>query len=106
MKSSDPSDGMEWKAMQRLLQKPPRHWDQTDVVQWLEAIGMSQYKDDFLDGNIDGRTLLSLRAHDLHDLGVTKSFHMRKMMKELQDLKKVNAVFPLFVLYVSISFLV
>ena len=43
--------------------KPIGQWVVEDVLQWLEEIGMSQYRDSFRDNAIDGEELQTL-THD------------------------------------------
>ena len=82
----------EWQTVRTLLTKPPGHWNAQDVGHWLSQIGMDQYTENFKDDNVDGRTLLSMNAGDLRDLGVSKKGHLRKMEKEMDDLKKRDDV--------------
>ena len=40
-------------------------WDEEDVSQWLEGIGMAEYIPIFIQRNVVGRELLRLRRSDL-----------------------------------------
>jgi len=71
-----------------LLQKPPSQWTNDDVLEWLEHVGLPQYQDNFKDQYIDGRQLIQLKTQDLKDVGVVKQVHVRKMVRELKDLKR------------------
>jgi len=85
-KSSD----SEWANVRTLLTKPPGHWSAEDVGHWLSTIGMDQYSDNFKDDNVDGKTLLAMNNDDLRGLGITKKGHQRKLLREIEDLKKIN----------------
>jgi len=80
----------EWRMMYTLLQKPPRLWNENDVNKWLEHIGLSQYIDNFKNGGINnGENLLLIKSsQQLKDLGISKSAHIKKLLKELDDLRK------------------
>merc|ERR1719244_358854 len=76
----------EWKMTYKLLSKTPAKWDNQDVNMWLSHIGMEQYQEDF-DG-VDGNMLINMKnQRDIKDWGVQKNAHVRKMMREIKDLK-------------------
>eukprot|EP00490_Sorites_sp_Unknown_P012118 CAMPEP_0114696204 /NCGR_PEP_ID=MMETSP0191-20121206/72277_1 /TAXON_ID=126664 /ORGANISM="Sorites sp." /LENGTH=703 /DNA_ID=CAMNT_0001993519 /DNA_START=998 /DNA_END=3107 /DNA_ORIENTATION=- len=78
-----------FKQVQMLLSKPPGKWNNEDVAMWLNSIGLSQYQDKF--DNVDGNMLISMKnKKDLKGLGVEKSAHIRKMIREIKDLKNRN----------------
>merc|ERR1719244_670292 len=76
----------EWKMTYKLLSKPPSKWDNQDVNMWLSHIGMDQYQEEF--DNVDGNMLINMKnQRDVKGWGVQKSAHVRKMMREIKDLK-------------------
>merc|ERR1719361_2405186 len=61
-------------------------WDNQDVNMWLSHIGMDQYQEDF--EGVDGNMLINMKnQRDVKDWGVQKNAHVRKMMREIKDLK-------------------
>merc|ERR1711997_1040584 len=69
----------EWKTTYKLLSKPPSKWDNQDV-------GLDQYQEEF--DNVDGNMLINMKnQRDIKDWGVQKNAHVRKMMREIKDLK-------------------
>ena len=44
---------------------PILDWDVHDVGQWLDSIGMVEYKENFMSNDIRGRELLNLNRQDL-----------------------------------------
>merc|ERR1719384_507351 len=84
-KSNNKSDE-EWKMTYKLLSKPPSKWNNEDVNLWLSHIGMEQYQEEF--DNVDGNMLINMKnQRDVKDWGVQKNAHVRKMMREIKDLK-------------------
>merc|ERR1712190_247142 len=76
----------EWKTTYKLLSKPPSKWDNQDVSLWLSHVGMDQYQEEF--DNVDGNMLINMKnQRDIKDWGVQKNAHVRKMMREIKDLK-------------------
>lgn len=62
---------------------PPqvRDWNVDDVGRWLDSLSLSQYKQAFDEGAVDGEFLLELRPEDMSDvLGVTHKLHVRKIV--------------------------
>lgn len=62
---------------------PPqvRDWSVDDVGRWLDSLALSQYKQAFDEGAVDGEFLLELRPEDMSDvLGVTHKLHVRKIV--------------------------
>lgn len=84
--SKDKSDA-EWKLTFTLLSKPPSKWKNEDVNMWLQHIGMNdKYGDNF--ENVDGNMLINMKnAKDLRNMGVQKNAHIRKIQREIKDLK-------------------
>jgi len=84
-RSQNKSDD-EWKMTYKLLSKPPSKWNNEDVNLWLSHIGMESYQEEF--DNVDGNMLINMKnQRDLKDWGVQKNAHVRKMMREIKDLK-------------------
>jgi len=84
-RSANKSDE-EWKMTYKLLSKPPSKWNNEDVNLWLSHIGMDNYQEEF--DNVDGNMLINMKnQRDIKDWGVQKNAHVRKMMREIKDLK-------------------
>ena len=49
----------------RCVHAEVEQWNEDDVRQWLEGIGMAEYTSTFIQRNIVGRELLKLRKSDL-----------------------------------------
>ena len=57
-----------WNLMAKiklLIAVPILDWDVHDVGQWLDSIGMVEYKENFMSNDIRGRELLNLNRHDI-----------------------------------------
>ncbi|KAG7267704.1 hypothetical protein CRUP_020257 [Coryphaenoides rupestris] len=68
--------------------KPVELWSKGDVADWLESLNLAEHRDAFLDNEIEGAHLPSLRKEDLIDLGVTRVGHrmnIERALKLLQD---------------------
>ena len=50
-------------------------WSITDVCDWLEHLGLSQYKETFTENDIEGKHLPDLSKDELKELGVKKLGH-------------------------------
>merc|ERR1712038_1165496 len=84
-RSANKSDE-EWKMTYKLLSKPPSKWNNEDVNLWLSHIGMDNYQEEF--DNVDGNMLINMKnQRDIKDWGVQKNAHVRKMFREIKDLK-------------------
>ena len=57
-----------------------------EVGEWLEAIGLGEYKSVFADNCIEGETLVSMTKSDVKELGVEKVGHRVKLDKEIKKL--------------------
>uniref|UniRef100_K3WQ57 SAM domain-containing protein n=1 Tax=Globisporangium ultimum (strain ATCC 200006 / CBS 805.95 / DAOM BR144) TaxID=431595 RepID=K3WQ57_GLOUD len=69
------------KAKLQPLPPEVRDWNVDDVGRWLDSLSLSQYKQAFREGAVDGDFLLELRAEDMSDvLGVTHKLHVRKLL--------------------------
>ncbi|KAJ3594146.1 hypothetical protein NHX12_006478 [Muraenolepis orangiensis] len=68
--------------------KPVELWSKGDVADWLDSLNLAEHRDAFLDNEIEGAHLPSLRKEDLIDLGVTRVGHrmnIERALKMLQD---------------------
>ncbi len=71
-----------------LLQRSPRTWDVRDVADWVEYIGMSQYRKKFLHHCIDGPLLLGLTDAELKfELGVGPFGHRAAILQAIASLE-------------------
>lgn len=61
-------------------------WSSSEVGEWLEAIGLAEYKAVFAENCIEGETLVSLSKADVKELGVEKVGHRVKLDKEIRKL--------------------
>ena len=57
---------------------PILDWDVHDVGQWLDSIGMVEYKENFMSNDIRGRELLNLNRQDLK---VRQHYRIRNITK-------------------------
>jgi class 3 adenylate cyclase/predicted ATPase len=63
----------------------------TDIAEWLESIGLSEYAQRFAENGIDRSVLGDLTEQDLKDLGVLLG-HRRKLLRAIAELE--NAATP------------
>ncbi|CAK4076018.1 unnamed protein product [Aphanomyces euteiches] len=69
------------EAMKQPFPNAMRDWSMDDVQRWLDVLSLSQYKQAFKEGAVDGALLLELRPEDLSDiLGVTHKAHILKIL--------------------------
>lgn len=61
-------------------------WTVDEVADWLVAIKMSDYKNDFLENEISGEHLIALTKDDLGELGVKRLGHKMTILKAVQNL--------------------
>lgn len=61
-------------------------WTAEQVGDWLEQIGLGEYKAVFIDNCIEGETLISMSKADIKELGVEKVGHRVKLDKEIRKL--------------------
>jgi SH3/ankyrin repeat-containing protein len=59
-------------------------WSKADVADWLESLNLAEHRDAFLDNEIEGAHLASLRKEDLIDLGVTRVGHRMNIERALK----------------------
>lgn len=60
------------------------------VLQWLDDIGLVQYKQIFSKNSIDGRMLHRLTTHDLNALHITNEYHIYSLRSGIRLLRKCN----------------
>lgn len=65
-----------------------KSWGTTEVVAWLESLQLSEYKDNFIQHDIQGQELLSLSRRDLRDLGVAKVGHIKRILQAVQEIQQ------------------
>ena len=59
--------------------------------EWLDAIGLPDYKEVFADNCIEGETLISMSKSDIKELGVEKVGHRVKLDKEIKKLTPADS---------------
>ncbi|XP_064634514.1 liprin-beta-1-like isoform X5 [Lineus longissimus] len=64
--------------------------DHNWVTQWLDDIGLPQYKDQFVEARVDGRVLHYLTVDDLLQLKVTNALHHISIKRGIQVLRLNN----------------
>ncbi|KAI5735718.1 hypothetical protein M8J77_021821 [Diaphorina citri] len=60
------------------------------VLQWLDDIGLVQYKQIFSKNSIDGRMLHRLTTHDLNALHINNEYHIYSLRSGIRLLRKCN----------------
>lgn len=69
------------------------NWTITDVSRWLDTLSLSQYKDAFREGAVDGEFLMELRPEDMSEvLGMTHKLHVRKVVLARNKLLPLSAL--------------
>ena len=61
----------------------------TNVLQWLESLGLGQYRKAFADNAIDASALRDLTERDLKELGVVPVDHRNKLLRAIEQLREV-----------------
>ncbi|XP_076750115.1 liprin-beta 1 isoform X3 [Xylocopa sonorina] len=79
---SEKSDGAEFFGSDKM--------DNAAVLRWLDDIGLSQHKEAFQAGKVDGRMLHRLTTEDLLNLGVTAQLHAASLRRGIQVLRELN----------------
>ena len=59
-----------------------------DVREWLDSIGLAQYADDFVEGDIDWEVLRQLDHEVLKELGVSSPGHRLRILKAVSSLNE------------------
>src|SRR5690349_2457530 len=57
-----------------------------DIGAWLNGLGMGQYRQAFLDNDVDQTLLPQLTSDDLKDLGVASLGHRKKLLEAIAGL--------------------
>ena len=57
-----------------------------EVVQWLEEIGLGEYKELFEKEGVNGSLLAELEMDDLEEMGVSKKYHRKKLLTKFKEL--------------------
>ncbi len=65
-----------------------------DVAAWLARLGLGEYAPAFATNHIDAKTLASLTAEDLRELGVTSLGHRKKLLEAIAELARQPAPQP------------
>ncbi|XP_041350490.1 diacylglycerol kinase delta-like isoform X2 [Gigantopelta aegis] len=63
-----------------------KQWMTEEVGQWLDSLGLGEYRDAFISHDIQGSELLTLERRDLKELGVTKVGHLKRIQQSIKDL--------------------
>ena len=58
-----------------------------DIARWLDELGLGDYGQNFIDGDVDGEVLPHLTVDDLRELGVVSVGHRRKILAAIEALK-------------------
>lgn len=59
-----------------------------DVAAWLVRLGLGEYAPAFATNHIDAKTLASLTAEDLRELGIASLGHRKKLLDAIADLAR------------------
>jgi class 3 adenylate cyclase len=62
----------------------------TDISDWLESLGMSEYAECFAENDIDLRVLPDLTDQDLRELGLSMG-HRRRLLRAISELNNTSA---------------
>src|SRR3984893_5812111 len=62
----------------------------TQIADWLEKLGMSEYVEQFAENDIDLSVLVDLTDQDLKELGVASLGHRRKLLRAIADLEAIR----------------
>jgi len=80
---------------EKLLNKNINEWKTSDVGDWLDRGGFSQYKKNFEDNHITGKNLFDLTENDLNEeINIKDANHRKRIMKDLKFLKKIYTKNP------------
>lgn len=72
------------KTSKTFQEKPVDQWLCNDVLDWLDSLGMSQYKPSFQRNCVDGKKLVSLSRNNYIDLGVTQVGHRMNLERSIK----------------------
>ncbi|KAK9818177.1 hypothetical protein WJX72_008293 [[Myrmecia] bisecta] len=80
-------EGLLENKVQGQLQKPPCDWTVPEVCDWVDFIGLGQYRKKFLHSYINGRILLKVTNDHLKlDLGIAPLGHREGLLMAIADL--------------------
>uniref|UniRef100_A0A1I7WVX0 SAM domain-containing protein n=1 Tax=Heterorhabditis bacteriophora TaxID=37862 RepID=A0A1I7WVX0_HETBA len=65
-------------------------WTSSDILHWLDTIGLSEYRDAFRKGRIDGRSLSAFDRTAFTQLGVTRIAHRQMMENSIRHFLSNN----------------
>ena len=72
----------------------PRQWTVADVQDWIESIGLYEYRETFLEGHIEGNVLLGMNAAALQKkLLIASAEHAALLETEVAELKARRGLF-------------
>ncbi|CAD8088860.1 unnamed protein product [Paramecium primaurelia] len=72
---------MDYDSLYLLLPKEPKKWQVSDVIIWLQFIGLGQMEDKFVNCSIDGSILEEITENDLEEeLGINQKIIKKKLM--------------------------
>ncbi|XP_015906416.1 diacylglycerol kinase delta isoform X2 [Parasteatoda tepidariorum] len=80
-----PTESME-KSLSDPLISAVLNWGTADVAVWLESIQMGDYKESFINHDVQGPELLHLERRDLKELGVTKVGHIKRLLQAIKEI--------------------
>ncbi|GAB6019773.1 hypothetical protein CHUAL_001321 [Chamberlinius hualienensis] len=64
-------------------------WGTEEVGQWLDALQLGEYKENFLRHDIRGSELLHLERRDFKDLGISKVGHVKRILQAIKDISNL-----------------
>ncbi|BFZ25284.1 hypothetical protein BsWGS_28323 [Bradybaena similaris] len=67
-------------------EKPVSIWSCTDVQDWLDSLGLPQYRTSFARAGVDGAKLVDMSRNDFHNLGVSQAVHCTNLEQTVQKL--------------------
>eukprot|EP01121_Diplochlamys_sp_Union-15-3_P022717 TRINITY_DN975_c0_g2_i1.p1 TRINITY_DN975_c0_g2~~TRINITY_DN975_c0_g2_i1.p1 ORF type:complete len:172 (-),score=18.64 TRINITY_DN975_c0_g2_i1:52-567(-) len=67
----------------------PMQWSVDDVLEWLDSVNLSEYKEIFKSNEISGNELFELGMNDLEKDLQMRLLSRKKFMSEIQKLKKL-----------------
>ena len=70
------------------MEKALLDWDCSDVCNWLDSIQMSQYKETFIENDIQGIHLPDLKKSELKELGVKSLGHRMTLENAIAKLSQ------------------
>jgi len=92
IKSSVKSSVKKEKKQQRTTKKPVEKWTVNDVGNWIITLGEAYfaYQQLFISCGVHGKLLVKMENVDFKDMGITNNFHIKKILMELEVLRKAS----------------